>query len=182
MAHKLFLAEALRATSDHRFGSPMALLPQSWWVLSGFFAIVGVATVIFLATATFPRKESAAGILRYSLGEQRISAPRAGIVTEIRVGEGQLVAAGDVLAYVTTEQHLAGGGVHDARLVAAIAVERTMLGRRLAALDASEPLQAASLHERIDGIAEQLVELRAGIISRQEHLKLSRESLTAASG
>jgi membrane fusion protein len=173
----LFRAEAVRAAGDISFGSPIALLPKSWWALTGFFALFGAATITFLATATFPRKESAAGILRYSQGELRITAPRPGIVTAIHVRDGQTVAAGDLLAYVNTEQLLALGEVYDARVAAAVARQRRMLEDRLAGLNASEPLQAASLRERAAGIDAQLVELEADRVSRARTLRIAVDSM-----
>ena len=77
----LFRDTALAAATDAEVGAPVSLMPISWWGLTGFFTAAVLACVTFLATATFPRKESAPGILRYSLGEIRLTAPRAGIVT-----------------------------------------------------------------------------------------------------
>jgi len=71
MATALFRDQAITAATDLRFGAPIALLPASWRALSAFFLALAVATLIFLATATFPRKEAATGILRHSTGEIR---------------------------------------------------------------------------------------------------------------
>ncbi len=176
----LFREAALAAANGSEFGAPVSLMPTSWWGLTGFFTAVVVACMAFLATATFPRKESAAGILRYSLGEIRLTAPRAGVVTAILVREGQTVRVGDVLAYVATEQRFAAGDVVDVRLTAAIEREREMLVERLAALDKSEPLQAASLAERIAGIETQLANLTRELPHREHRLRLAEESLDAA--
>ena len=176
----LFRGAAVRAAADVSFGAPIALMPWSWWGLSSFFLAIALAAVTFLATATFPRKENAPGIVRYSNGEIRTTAPRPGIVTAIHVHEGQQVARGDLLAFVTTEQRLAQGDVHDARILAAVLRQHDMLERRLAALDQSEPLQAASLRERSGGIANQLVELAADRIGRAKRLKLARDNLAGA--
>ena len=176
----LFRPEAVSAASAQQFGQPVALMSWSWWALTGFFVTFALAAVAFLATATFPRKETAAGILRHSLGELRVTPPRAGIVRSIPVREGQDVAEGDVLAYVTTEQHLAGGEAYDARVLAALAREREMLETRLKALDLSEPLQAQALRERVSGITQQLAELQADRKGRAARSRLAAESLAAA--
>jgi membrane fusion protein len=180
MATALFRSQALQATAEHRLGAPIALMPRSWYALSAFFLTIAIATTAFLATASFPRKEAATGILRFSRGEIRVSPPRPGIVTAIHVREGQTVAEGDLLAYVTTEQRLAEGTVYDARLLAALARERTQLESRLAALDASEPLQSASLAQRIAGLTRQLAALEGDRTSRANALRLARESLAMA--
>ena len=176
----LFRPEAVRAASTRQFGRPVALMPLSWWALTGFFLAVALAAAAFLATATFPRKETAAGVLRHSLGELRVTPPRAGIVRSIAVREGQEVAEGDVLAYVTTEQRLDAGDAYDARVLAAVAREREMLDARLRALDLSEPLQAQALRERVSGLTQQLAELQADRKSRVARSRLAAESLAAA--
>ena len=179
-ASDLFRPEAVRAASAQQFGQPIALLPWSWWALTGFFLAFTLAAVTFLATATFPRKESATGVLRYALGELRVTPPRAGIVRSIAVRDGQDVAAGDVLAYVATEQRLAAGDAYDARVLAAVAREREMLEARLKALNLSEPLQAQALRERIAGVVQQLSELQADRTGRAARSRLAAESLAAA--
>ena len=179
MSTLLFRQEALQATSEQH-GVPVALMPWSWWALTGFFVACAAGTLIFLATATFPRKETATGILRYPLGELRIAPPRSGILKAAFVRDGQDVVAGDVLAFVTTEQRMAEGDVYDARVLAAIGREREMLESRLAALNASEPLQTQALRERIAGIGEQLTELRGSSRNRTARAQLATESYEAA--
>lgn len=180
MTSALFRQEALRATSEQQLGAPIALLPWSWWALTGFFAAFAVGALTFLATATFPRKETAAGILRYPLGELRIAPPRAGILKAVFVHDGQRVSDGDVLAFITTEQRMAEGDVYDARVLAAVDREREMLERRLTALNASEPIQARALQERVAGTTQQLAELQADRKGRAARARLAAESFAAA--
>ncbi len=180
MAQALFRDQAITAATDFQFGAPIGLMPWSWWALSGFFLAVAALTMGFLATASFPRKEAAIGILRFSTGEIRITAPRAGIVTAIHVREGQAVAKGDLLAFVTTEQLFAEGGVYDARVLAAVARQRAMLEQRLAAVNLSEPLQAGSLRERMAGIGQQLGALTQDRASKRAAVRIAKDSLAAA--
>ena len=180
MSTLLFRQEALQATTEQQFGVPIVLTPWSWWALTGFFVALAAGTLIFLSTATFPRKETAAGILRYPLGELRVAPPRGGILKTAFVRDGQDVVAGDVLAFITTEQHMKEGDVYDARVLAAIQREREMLEARLAALNAAEPLQTQALRERIAGIGEQLVELQGSRQTRTARAQLAAESYAAA--
>ena len=75
---------------------------------------------------------------------------------------------------------MAEGDVYDARVLAAIGREREMLEARLAALNASEPLQNQALRERIAGIGQQLVELQGSHERRTTRAQLAAESYTAA--
>lgn len=180
MASTLFRHQAVQASADAAMGVPMALMPRSWWALTGFFLAIAAGTLGFLATASFPRKEAASGILRFSRGEIRVTPPRSGIVTTLHVRDGEAVAEGDLLAFITTEQRLAEGGIVDARILAAVAAERQHLRQRLERLNESEPLQAASLRQRIAGLTVQLDELTQDRASRAQALKLARESLAVA--
>jgi membrane fusion protein len=180
MRPNLFRSQALQAASTYRLGNPIALAPWSWWALTVFFSTFAVCVVAFLATATFPRKEPAVGVLRYSKGEIRVTASRGGIVTALYVQDGQTVEAGDLLAFVTTEQHLHGGDVYDARVLAALERERKLLSQRLAALNASEPLQEKALTLRIGGVARQLVDMQAERQAREDQAVLARQSAAAA--
>jgi membrane fusion protein len=176
----LFRKEALDAAGAVRLGNPIALMPWSWWALTAFFGIFGVSVVVFLATATFPRKETATGILRQSLGEIRVSTPRSGIVTALFVHDGQSVQAGDLLAFVTTEQLFASGEVYDARVLIAIERERNQYEIRLEALNTSEPLQKQALTARVEGLSRQLQELQTNKSASEAQLVLARQSSEAA--
>ena len=180
MASTLFRHQAIQASADAAMGVPMALMPRSWWALTGFFLSIAAGTLGFLATASFPRKEAASGILRFSRGEIRVTPPRSGIVTTLHVRDGEAVAEGDLLAFITTEQRLAEGGIVDVRILAAVAAERQHLRQRLERLNESKPLQAASLRQRIAGLTVQLDELTQDRASRAQALKLARESLAVA--
>ncbi len=180
MGMALFRQEASQATSEQQLGAPIALLPWSWWTLTGFFMAFMVGSLAFLAMATFPRKETVAGILRYPLGELHITPPRSGILKSTFVRDGQDVAEGDVLAFVTTERRMAEGDVYDARVLAALQREREMLETRLDTLNASEPLQTRNLQERAAGISLQLGELQGDRRSRTARARLAAESYAAA--
>lgn len=147
-ASGLFRDEALAVASDRSLGGPVALMPWSWWVLTGFLIAFAASTVVFLATATFPRKEAVAEVLQYSRGAIRVLAPKAGIVTSILVHDGQRVHVGEALAYVTTEQWLASGTTYDRRMHATVAQEIAALRDRRAALDRTEPLRQRAIWPR----------------------------------
>ncbi len=173
----LFHPEALDAQCDLKWGRPIAVLPPSWRVLTGFFTVLAVAVIVFLSTATFARKESVPGILRLSKGELRVVPARAGVVRDLYVAEGHAVAAGAPLALISTEQQLSeGGGSYDARVLQAIDREQDMLEKRLAALDQSAPLEEKSLVERLNGYQKTLVEMQRQIPRREERAAIAKQA------
>jgi membrane fusion protein len=179
-AADLFRGEALEAVSDRSLGVAVALVPWSWLALTAFLMAFAVSAVVFLATATFPRKEAVAGVLQYSGGAIRVVAPRAGIVTAVEVSDGQEVHAGDHLAYVTTEQFLATGSIYDKRLRSTLKQEIDALRTKRAALDQAEPLRRRELAEQIAGASAQLDRLTADATLRDGQAQLADENVAAA--
>jgi len=101
---------------------------------------------------------------------------KAGTVREIYVHEGQAVDAGAPLALVSTEQQLDGGAIVDQRVLAAIDAEQRMLEARLAAVEASAPLEQKAMAERLQGVRNQIVELIKEVPTREQRLALSKEA------
>jgi membrane fusion protein len=120
-------------------------MPVAWPVLGVFVAILVTVAVAFLATASYSRKESARGILRPFAGEARIMATRGGALRTLSVAEGDAVAQGQILGFVTTSQALEGGALVDEQVLAALTLEVETLRTRLAAFDAGAPLEQAEL-------------------------------------
>lgn len=140
---------------------------------------MAIAIIIFLATSTFSRKESAAGVLNFSHGELRIVAAKAGVVRTLYVREGQEVEAGTPLILVSTEQQLDGGAVVDQRVLAAIDDEQKMLEARLTAVSKSAPFEQQAMAERLQGVRNQITELTKELPIREQRLALSKEAAEA---
>jgi len=173
---RLFREEAISFADKETWGRPVSSMPISWISLTLLLSAITSATIIFLATATFSRKESAVGVLNFSNGELRIVPPKAGVIRTLYVHEGQEVAFGTQLALVSTEQQLASGAVVDQRVLAAITDEQKMLEARLAAVSKSAPFEQQAMAQRLQGVRNQIVELAKELPNRERRLALSREA------
>ena len=80
-----------------------------WWTLVVMGLIV--SGIWFGATASLPRIARTTGYVMHSAGVAKVHVPNPGLLTQLRVVEGQLVQQGEVLGYVTTERLLSGGSV-----------------------------------------------------------------------
>lgn len=145
MSSPLFRPEALAAHNPLRWGRPIALMPISWAVVSALLAALVAATVVFLTTATYARKETVRGILKPVGGETRVLATQGGALRELYVAEGAHVARGAPLARISRETLLSDGAIADDQVLDGLRQEEATLRDRLSALEGSAPLDAASM-------------------------------------
>jgi membrane fusion protein len=155
-------------------------MPVSWTVLGLFLAVMVLAAAVFLSTASYARKESARGILRPVAGDARLMAPRGGTLQSLTVREGALVAQGQTLGFVATSQALEGGGLVDEQVLANMRLEEESLRARLAAYDASGPLEAAELRANRAAITAERDAALQGITTLGERRRLAAERVAAA--
>jgi membrane fusion protein len=175
----LFRTESLNSEDECKLGRPISAFPISWIKIGLLLIIIASCIVAFLINAKFVRKESASGVLHYSRGELRIVTPKGGIVRKVLVEQGQTVNEGDSLAFITTEQQLVGGGKFDETMLRALDAEQSAFETRLAALDASSPLEQRALSERLTGLRNQLPKLQESLATRLERLAVSKSAFEA---
>lgn len=176
----LFRPQALRRETQTQFGAPVALLPMAWSWVALFVVVMVIAAAAFLATASYARKESARGLLRPESGEVRVVASRGGTVRTLSIADGDWVAEGQTLAWISTGQALEGGDLVDEAVLEALAQEEATIRARI------EAYRQGGSFER-DALAANLASLRAeraaaaqSIVTLTERRALSHERFTAA--
>ena len=97
MSQGLFRQQAIQHQSARLDGEVVIAQPVSSSLLTGALVLVVTALLIFLVWASFDRKETVSGYLKPNRGLAKITAPRAGVVSEIYIEDGQQVAAGQKL-------------------------------------------------------------------------------------
>jgi len=175
----LFRQEVILAATGDKFGEPFGKAPLGWSIISLLLIGITASAGVFLATATYARKETARGLLRADGGETRILAQAGGAVRALYVREGERVEKGQVLALIATEVALPGGGVMDETMLAALAAEAATIATRLAALDAGAPLEAASLRAELQRLQAERQAAQGAIATTTARLDLAQERLAA---
>jgi multidrug efflux pump subunit AcrA (membrane-fusion protein) len=99
---QLFRPEALRG-QDRLHGDVVLVPPVSWQLLGAFLLVAVLAAAAFLASASYAKVTIVPGSLVGDRGIVRAAPPRAGIVAELLVREGQNVSAGQPLATITPD-------------------------------------------------------------------------------
>lgn len=137
----LYRPEALAHQRERGWGELVVSTP--WFARALLWAIVVLCAgfLLFLSQAEYTRKARAYAVLAYSSDPTTIAATEAGILSEVAVKEGDRVAAGQLLAVVSTERVSGGQATFAASAddaanrKAAIGSEKRELSAQLAALE-----------------------------------------------
>jgi membrane fusion protein len=175
----LFRQEAIDFLHQRNsWGEVVSLQPISSMILSSTLAGLVALILVFISIAQYARKETVTGYLTPSFGTVKILVPQQGFIKELHVKEGQEVAEGDPLLTIVTSQISANGDDVNATVLAALARQREVIERQIAA----EERRTASEHERLTstarGIEGEISQLEDQRNIQNERLKLS-ESFVA---
>jgi membrane fusion protein len=128
-----------------------ALRSPRWSLLTAFLALSIAAAIIFVVTANYARKQTTTGALVPDTGTVRVATPRAGVLTEVFVANGAIVAPGDALFTIDFRQSLEGGGTLDASVRTALEHQAALLKEQLASEEVRTLAQRGRLEARIAG-------------------------------
>lgn len=163
----------------HSWGEVVSLQPISSTILSWSLALVVTLILCFLTIAQYARKETVTGYLTPTFGTAKIFVPQQGFIKELHVKEGQEVAEGDPLLTVVTSQISANGDDVNAAVLAALAQQRDVIERQIAA----EERRTASEHDRlastIKGIEAETAQLDDQREIQNDRLKLSESFVSS---
>jgi membrane fusion protein len=162
----------MAAMGEHSSVS-LPVAPLSWRLLGGFVLACVAIVVFFLGTAEYARKETAGGSLVAAGGAVRVSALRGGVVTELKVREGDRVAAGQPLFTVASRQGLEAGGTLDAAILTSLDTQTQVLRDQIAA----DPARMANETRRLDATIASVTAERDALIA-QRRLMVERVQVT----
>lgn len=89
-----------------QYGTVILTSRASYRFLTILFSTIAVGIIIFFILFSTARKAQTSGVVLPSEGLLRVRAGQAGIVTQVRVKEGQEVKAGDVLFVLSNERNI----------------------------------------------------------------------------
>ncbi|EGN74776.1 multidrug resistance efflux pump [Idiomarina sp. A28L] len=110
MAHNgLFRESAIKEQAGRLEGDVIIAQPLSNSVLTLILLLLVAALITFLTLSSFNRKETVQGYLTPSLGLAKVTTPRAGIIQQRFLNDGEHVIAGAPIALLHIPEHLADG-------------------------------------------------------------------------
>jgi membrane fusion protein len=169
---RLFRAEVFEAKRDTWLGHVVLIRPISFTFLSLAAAALAVAFLIFLFWGEYTRKSKVAGYIVPSHGLIKVAPQQTGVISQLRVREGQRVAAGDVLAVINTERTGAQGGAQ-AELNRQIGIRRDSLANDREKIDALYAQQARVLADRTNAMHAELTQVEGGLRLQQERIRIA---------
>ncbi len=169
---ELFRPQALEAVGN-RAAQPIGLGAPASWMITGLFALLCVAVVVFLFLGDYSRRETVRGTVRPAIGLPSVVTARSGVVVSVLAQQGQGVSAGDVLVrFATQETTSEGMELHEARMGHQDAQEKLLIEK----LEADEERLAAQVDElgaRLREIDKLMQEHTANIGLQSERVALA---------
>jgi len=181
----------VQAQHQRRYGPEVMQLGISPWRLSSALLCgIAVAILLFIWLSNYTKKARVSGQVVPSHGLTKVIALQAGVVSELRVAEGQYVKAGDVLLRINSSKSNLYGSLQNEVL--------TSLDERSANLEESKEVvhsmyrakkreakeKIKQLNVQVDGVSKQqiLLEQRSKLasLSVQRQQKLSDEGYVSS--
>jgi len=165
--------------NQFRWGEVSALQPLSVQLTGWFLICVVIGMMAFLVVAQYARKETAIGYLTPTRGTAKLFVPKAGIIREVHVREGELVSVGKPVLTIETDQIAADGSDVNAALLKTLDEQKT----RLSANINDEELRSQSERERLSsvsqGLEDEISQLRTQSELQADRLKLTENEQEA---
>lgn len=122
----LFRPEALAEQQDRWLGSVLLVPRLSYSLLTLFAALLVCGVISLIVFGEYTRKVRLSGWLVPQQGLLQVTAPQPGLLTDLRVREGQEVDQGDVLAILSSER-LSGAGESRQQVLGALRARHASL-------------------------------------------------------
>lgn len=156
--------QAALETTSARFGYPLRTYSVGGWRMIALAAAVFAVLGLLLLTSSYSRKSKAEGMLVPAAGVLDVVAPRAGIISQVFVREGDLVKAGTPIFSLSLDEEVQGGRVA-ALLDAATTLQAQAADTEAAARLEQLTRQREDIRVRGGGLGE-----KAGMLAEQEAL------------
>ena len=172
----LFRQEVFAAKRNTWLGEIVLIRPTSFAYLTIITALIVVVMLSYLFRGEYTRKAKAIGYIVPNSGLIKVAPQQAGVVSELRVQEGQSVNKGDVLAIINTERATAGG---DAQLEISkqLTARRGLLNQDREKLTTLYARQARALSDRAINIRAELAQVDSSIALQRERVRITETML-----
>lgn len=175
MRKPLFRAEALQQPDQGWMGEVLLVQPLSLRLAAWFGVAVTAGVLAFACQAQFTRRVAANGTLAPDAGLLKVQSPRAGVVLQRLVREGERVRAGQLLYVISSEVAYlpdAGAGAAGvaARTLETVRAREQLLGQEVQGTAAAARQQRAGLAARVRGLQDELVQLDVELAVERERL------------
>jgi membrane fusion protein len=169
----LFRSAAVAAQRHDGRGSVVLARPASFAVLGTLCAAVAVAVLSFGYFASYTAHSRLVGRLVPEAGVLEVTSPQGGVIVAKRVGEGERVAAGQVLFVVSSERLTGSGTATQAAIGTQLVRRRRSLETQIASTAQLEKAEQASLAERLAASGREAESIDAVLEAARARLALA---------
>ncbi|WCM25186.1 HlyD family efflux transporter periplasmic adaptor subunit [Sphingomonas sp. QA11] len=170
----LFREEVLKRQAKQLHGDISLTFPIGWHVI-GFVLLGSVGTAaLFLSTASYARTETAVGTIMPDRGVISIVPARPGVITDLRVKEGDKVTVGKPLAIVRAEETSFSGAGAQNGVLDALAGQDRGFQQQLSSNAEAAAEDEAQYAAQIAGFQSELVELENQLAVQRQLVATAR--------
>ena len=170
----LFRPEVFEARRETWLGEIILIRPVSYTFLAVVAASLALALLAYLTWGEYTRKTKATGYIVPGQGLIKILPQQAGIVSELRVIEGQVVQQGDVLAILNFERAIAGGGAQT-DVGRQLEVRRVSLHQDRVKINALYDQQTRTLSDRASSLRVEIRQIERGLELQAARLQITEK-------
>jgi membrane fusion protein len=169
---KLFRQQALDFANARQYGEVIIVSPTGHKLLVAFLFLIVVVMIFFFIFFTTTRKAETSGILLPSQGLLRVRPGQLGVVTQVRVKEGQKIKAGETLFVLLNERNI--GSQHSAESTISILLKNRSDSYRKELTQVSQQLaqRLADVQKRITSLREEGAHLEHQITLQRSRVDL----------
>jgi membrane fusion protein len=172
----LFRQEALDAKRNTWLGEIVLIRPTTFWFLTAMAATIVAVMLAYLFWGEYTRKAKAMGYIVPNEGLIKVAPQQTGIVSQLRVREGQSVSKGDILAVLNTERSTSGGDAQ-AEIAKQLNTRRGLLNQDQEKLATLFTQQARALSDRAMNVRAELVQVDRNIEIQHQRVQITEKIL-----
>jgi membrane fusion protein len=174
-----FRSEVMAYKGQTTYGQITLAQPASLKLLTGVSVLLAMGVVAYFAWGSYTRKVQVSGVLMPTQGLTKVASPQGGMVTNMKVTEGQTVRQGDILFEISAQRNTdntATGSV-EKQTAAQLLVKQNSLQAELAQQRQLLSETASGLERRTQGLQAEIQQIDTELITQQNRLSLSQQNL-----
>lgn len=175
----LFRPEAIEFQRDTLATGAALPVPPGAATLTWLLVLMVCVAAGLVSVGTYGRKETVRGFLTPTIGVAKIVPPRPGLVVNVAVTEGQLVAAGTPLLTVQVGQTDDRGGDVDETVRKSLEHQRAGLFDQISLEQTRSVMDRERLEHRIEGLGRELQALLSQLASQRQRSQVAEDQVTA---
>lgn len=171
----LFRIDAVRHAT-RSVGEILLVRPRSFSLLVGLSALVIGCVLAFIMLFSYSKKVEVSGVLLPRSGVTRVVANQPGVVAEIRVAEGDVVEAGEVVAVVRTSRSTTDDVDVEGRVLTLLRARKDSHRQEMAQIAAQTRERVAALTRKIGDLTASAGQIGSEIDLQQERTEIAEDT------